>query len=461
MGALSRWETLHSISVTTLVMLLTEEGSTVKHISSAAFALWVMMLPAMAQGVVQQSGAIVPNHPAAFQASGVIFDPGPANGILPGGGINELLLVVPPTASGSAQPWSNTGTGPFGANECSYDGFINGPRHYLCFTPNGSTGGPVIAYGALGGATPTNLTFEANGTAYPFPFTVGGIVGPATSVVNDVACWNNLVGSLLKDCGSFDLTVGTTTIASGTSGRVLYDNAGVLGELAVTGSGNAVLATSPTLVTPTLTSPTLTSPTMTAPTLGVATATSLNGLTITTSTGTLTVTGSKVFTVNNTITLAGTDGTTWTGPTTSATLLSTGGATLNAQPSNPSGTTSTGAFVMAGLGSTCHITPVNSTRLLVTFTGVLLNGTTNDGVSVKMAYGAGTAPANAASASGTIANASVSMFASSANFPVPFSSNAIITGLTPSTAYWLDLQQVAVTGGAGSMQSITCAATEI
>ena len=41
-----------------------------------------------------------------------------------------------------------------------------------------------------------------NNTTYPFPFAVGGIVGPATSIVNDVACWNNLVGTLLKDCGA-------------------------------------------------------------------------------------------------------------------------------------------------------------------------------------------------------------------------------------------------------------------
>jgi hypothetical protein len=42
-----------------------------------------------------------------------------------------------------------------------------------------------------------------------------------------------------------NLTVGTSVIGGGTSGRVLYDNAGILGELPVTGSGNAVLATSP------------------------------------------------------------------------------------------------------------------------------------------------------------------------------------------------------------------------
>lgn len=43
------------------------------------------------------------------------------------------------------------------------------------------------------------------------------------------------------------LTIGTSTIASGTSGYVLYNNAGFLGQLATTGSGSVVRATSPTL----------------------------------------------------------------------------------------------------------------------------------------------------------------------------------------------------------------------
>lgn len=57
---------------------------------------------------------------------------------------------------------------------------------------------------------------------------------------------------LLVSSSGSGLTIGTTAITGGTSGRVLYDNAGVLGELATTGSGNVVLATSPTLTTPTL-----------------------------------------------------------------------------------------------------------------------------------------------------------------------------------------------------------------
>jgi hypothetical protein len=70
---------------------------------------------------------------------------------------------------------------------------------------------------------------------------------------------------------------------------------GAVEELSTTGSGSVVLATSPTLVTPVL---------------GVATATSVNGLTITTTTGTFTLTNGKTLTVSNTLTLAGTDAST-------------------------------------------------------------------------------------------------------------------------------------------------------
>lgn len=109
--------------------------------------------------------------------------------------------------------------------------------------------------------------------------------------------------------GTVALTVGTTTIASGTTTRILYDNAGVLGEYTITGTGTVVvMQTSPTLITPVL---------------GVATATSVNGLTITTTTGILTMTNAKTLAVTNTLTLSGTDSTTMTFPTTSATIART------------------------------------------------------------------------------------------------------------------------------------------
>lgn len=62
-----------------------------------------------------------------------------------------------------------------------------------------------------------------------------------------------------------------------------------------TGSGALVFATSPSLVTPSL---------------GVATATSINGLTIDTTTGTFDLTNAKTLAVTNTLTLSGTDGST-------------------------------------------------------------------------------------------------------------------------------------------------------
>lgn len=46
------------------------------------------------------------------------------------------------------------------------------------------------------------------------------------------------------------LTVGTTTITSGTNTRVLFNNSGVLGEYTVSGSGNVALTTSPVFTTP-------------------------------------------------------------------------------------------------------------------------------------------------------------------------------------------------------------------
>ncbi len=47
--------------------------------------------------------------------------------------------------------------------------------------------------------------------------------------------------------GGGGITIGTTTVTSGTTTRVLFNNAGVVGEYAVTGTGNAVLSESPTL----------------------------------------------------------------------------------------------------------------------------------------------------------------------------------------------------------------------
>ena len=61
--------------------------------------------------------------------------------------------------------------------------------------------------------------------------------------------------------GTLNLAVGTTTISGGATTRILYDNAGVLGEYTITGSGTVVAMQN--------------TPTLTTPVIGAATGTSL------------------------------------------------------------------------------------------------------------------------------------------------------------------------------------------
>jgi len=135
------------------------------------------------------------------------------------------------------------------------------------------------------------------------------------------------------------LVVGTTTITGGTSGRVLYDNAGTLGELATTGSGSVVLATSPTLVAPALGTPAsgiVTNLTGTASiningTVGATTA-STGAFTTISATGVITstlVTGTAPFTVASTTQVANLNAAT-AGTATNATNVAVADTTTNA-----------------------------------------------------------------------------------------------------------------------------------
>jgi len=66
--------------------------------------------------------------------------------------------------------------------------------------------------------------------------------------------------------GSAAITIGTTTITGGTTTQILFNNAGVAGEYAISGTGSVAMTDSPVFTTPSL---------------GAATATSINGLNVT------------------------------------------------------------------------------------------------------------------------------------------------------------------------------------
>lgn len=113
-------------------------------------------------------------------------------------------------------------------------------------------------------AAPLPIAVYDSGNHSGYCYTSNGSGSPATFQV----------------CGSggSSLTVGSTTIASGTTTRVLYDNAGVLGEYTVSGTGNVCLTTNCSMTTPALGTPSaliLTNATGTPTSIGLANGTGL------------------------------------------------------------------------------------------------------------------------------------------------------------------------------------------
>ncbi len=186
-----------------------------------AVALLFALAPtlARAQSTLLQAGPTASGQVPMYNntttgGQAIVQSSGSAAGGEVGIGISELLIAA--RGTGTA-PYAGQGTGPLGTNQCNYDGPTNATAgyHYLCFSAN-AQGGGLIAYGSGGAASALPLSFYVNGSTYAFPFVTGGIVGPATTVVNDAACWNNLVGTLLKDCGPF-VTVGGNNTWTGTN----------------------------------------------------------------------------------------------------------------------------------------------------------------------------------------------------------------------------------------------------
>lgn len=274
-------------------------------------AALLALVPTLAwgQAVPLQGGPWTPGHVPQYVGQGsqqpVISDGGSAAGGAIGANASEIGIVA--RGTGTA-PYSGQGTGAFGSIACAYDAPITNSTgyHFLCLSPNATTGTGLISYGAGGTATPGSLQFNINGSLYNFPPTgsgTGNVNGPVSSTVGHIATWNNTGGTLLADttqialgnlptigantvlgsiaggtpialtatqlttlCNAFTsslsgcvplsgggtayflradgtwaapggLTVGVSTISGGTTQQVLFDSAGVVGEIAKCNSG--------------------------------------------------------------------------------------------------------------------------------------------------------------------------------------------------------------------------------
>jgi hypothetical protein len=164
-------------------------------------ALLASCLPALGQtgNAVKQSGNVTPGHGAIWTTNGIIQDAGTAaNGFL-----------------------SSLGVVGQGQTICQRTAPITAPAYQeLCWNISDATGVSLNIQN-YGTDTPQPFSIVLNGTAYQFPFTTNGAVGPVSTVIGDVATWNNTVGTLLADTPAlsiFGTQTANTVLAGPTTG---------------------------------------------------------------------------------------------------------------------------------------------------------------------------------------------------------------------------------------------------
>jgi hypothetical protein len=182
-----------------------------------------------------------------------------------------------------------------------------------------------------------------------------------------------------------------------------------------------------------------TSPTLVTPTLGVATATSVNKVTLTApaTAATLTIANNKTLTANNSLTLAGIDGTTMTFPGTSATVARTDAAQTFAGIQTYSGQIVSSIATGTAPFSVTSTTPVanlniggKAAQATVLETARTINGVSFDGSSnITVTSAAGTLTGTTLSSS--VVSSSLTSVGTLANLTV---TNAIAGSVTGNAA---------------------------
>lgn len=133
--------------------------------------------------------------------------------------------------------------------------------------------------------------------------------------------------------------------------------------------------------------------------------------------------------------------------------------TSQSTPSNPTATTSSTGVMMGLAGS---ITPVSSGKVLILISGNIGDvgggATTN---TFQIRYGTGTAPTNGAALTGTATGALNTYNGGGGGAQFPFCLCSVVSGLTLSTAHWIDISLATSAGISVNVKGITISAIEL
>ncbi len=196
------------------------------------------------------------------------------------GSTTSLTVTNPPTGSSAALEvyfdgvHQNANTWSFSGSTLTFDAAIPSNVQVVevqtaAATGSGLTAGTTPIVGGVSGGVLNDTSgvlevsttlpggLSADSFTVTTAFTATGLVTNAdlvspTITINSTSC--TLGGSCSIVASTSAVTVGTTSVLSGSNGYFLYNNGGTLGNLGTTGTiGSVVLSGSPTIVSPTIT----------------------------------------------------------------------------------------------------------------------------------------------------------------------------------------------------------------